>query len=215
MSELKDICKEIEREIKRTESRALHAAVRALNETAFRARNDLIENYQHVFNVRNRSLPKKVTVVKAKKENLRASVGFPFDWMLLNTTGGTKRPEVKKNLSVPVKFGKKETRLASGKIKQSFRPANLLKYGDTHKKRKKGKVANPHAVKIRTKNGKELIARRNKADRKKMDWLYVQTPTGNVKKRWWFTEIVQHAVSEHLKKEFEKSMKWLSEHPKK
>lgn len=215
MKKLEELAQELEKEIRKGVSQARYAAVRSLNETAFRARQTLMARYQVVFNVRSRSLPKKVEVKKATKENMSAAVSFPFDWMYLNTKGGTKNPEKAKNLSVPVRFGADETRTAAGKIKQSFKPKNLLKYADDHKKKKRGKVASPHAVKIRTKHGRTLIARRKKANRKEMEWLYVQSPTGKVKKKWWFDEIVKGTVERHLKREFEKAAKWIAEHPKK
>lgn len=215
MKKLDELAKELEKEIRKGVSQARYAAVRSLNETAFLARKNLMTAYHKAFNVRSRTLPKKVEVKKATKENISAEVSFPFDWMYLNTKGGTKNPEKSKNLSVPIRFGTDETRTASGKIKQSFKPNNLLKYADDHKKKKRGKVANPHAVKIRTKHGRTLIARRKKANRKEIEWLYVQRPTGKVKKKWWFDEIVKGTVERHLKREFEKAAKWIAEHAKK
>lgn len=215
MKKLEDLAKELEKEIKKENKKIIYAAIRSLNETAFLARKNLMTEYHKAFNVRNKSLPKKVSVKKATKKEMIAEVGFPFDWMYINTKGGTKRPEAKKNLSIPIEYGVAGSRLASGKIKTAFKPVNLLKYADTHKKKRKGKVATPHAVKIKTQKGKELIARRRKENRKEMEWLYVQTPTAEVKKKWDFEGIVRQTVEKNLVREFEKAVKWIADHPKK
>jgi hypothetical protein len=54
------------------------------------------------------------------------------------------------------------------------------------------------------KTGQTLIARRNKDNRKQMDWLYVGVPVANVKKKWDFNAIVQKTADRNLSKEFEK-----------
>jgi len=214
--DLKNLGKAIEKEIRNNEKQIKFASMKALNETAFTARTSLICAYKGAFNVRNTSLPKKVTVVKATKEKLESSVNFPFDWFYLNTKGGTKKPEVKKSLFVPIKYGVPNSRMNSGKIKISYKPGSLLKYSDNHPKKKRGKVANPHAfLKIKNKKGQLLLARRDKADRSQMEWLYVQVPTGKILKRWDFEEIVKKTVDRNLKKEFDKALKWALENPKK
>lgn len=212
---LEDLAKELEKEIKRDISQVRFAATRALNETAFKARTALIVKYEKAFTVRSKTLPKKVEVKKATKQDMVAQVGFPFDWMEINVKGGTKRPS-KKKLSTPIGHGEESVaRTASGKILKSFRPANLLKYADGHKKKKRGEVATSHAFKMRTKNGNEVIARRKKGDRKEMEWLYVQKPAAKVPKRWDFPGIVGETVNKYLNAEFEKAMQWAKSHPKK
>lgn len=209
---LEGLAKTLEKEIRNDVKQTRFAAMKALNEVAFKARSNLIDEYKKSFIVRNTSLPRAVTVKKATKENLSAEVAFPKDWMYINTVGGDKRPE-KKLLMVPIKDGDlKDYRTSSGKIKQSKKPAALLKFHNSHpdkpKGKGRGKVANPHPFLITSKKtGLTLIAVRNKVDRGEMKWLYVGVPVGNVMKRWDFENIVKETADKELQKEFDKQFK--------
>ena len=125
---LSNLAKTLEKEVKKDLKQVKYAASVALNNTAFQARSRLIDEYKKSFEVRNTNLPKAVAVKKATKENLVAEVSFQKDWMYINTKGGEKKPEKSKVLMVPIKGGGlKDYRTSSGKIKQSKKPANLLK----------------------------------------------------------------------------------------
>lgn len=203
---LKDLVKTLEKELQKDIKQTKFAASKALNNVAFKARTNLITSYQHNFVVRNTNLPKSTTVKKATKENLVAEIDFPKDWMYINTVGGDKKSEKSKVLMVPIKGGDlKDFRTSSGKIKQGQRPASLLKYHNAHPEKKRKNVENPKAFLMESqKTGQTLIARRNKDNRKQMDWLYVGVPVANVKKKWDFNAIVQKTADRNLSKEFEK-----------
>ena len=203
---LKDLAKTLEKELQKDIKQTKFAASKALNNVAFKARTNLITSYQHNFVVRNTNLPKATTVKKATKENLVAEIEFPKDWMYINTVGGDKKSEKSKVLMVPIKGGDlKDYRTSSGKIKQGQRPASLLKYHNAHPEKKRKNVENPKAFLMESqKTGQTLIARRNKDNRKQMDWLYVGVPVANVKKKWDFNAIVQKTADRNLSKEFEK-----------
>lgn len=203
---LKDLAKTLEKELQKDIKQTKFAASKALNNVAFKARTNLIASYQHNFVVRNTNLPKATTVKKATKENLVAEIEFPKDWMYINTVGGDKKSEKSKVLMVPIKGGDlKDYRTSSGKIKQGQRPASLLKYHNAHPEKKRKNVENPKAFLMESqKTGQTLIARRNKDNRKQMDWLYVGVPVANVKKKWDFNAIVQKTADRNLSKEFEK-----------
>ena len=203
---LKDLAKTLEKALQKDIKQVKFAASKALNNVAFKARTNLITAYQHNFVVRNTNLPKATTVKKATKENLVAEIEFPKDWMYINTVGGDKKSEKSKVLMVPIKGGDlKDYRTSSGKIKQGQRPASLLKYHNAHPEKKRKNVENPKAFLIDSKKtGQTLIARRNKDNRKQMDWLYVGVPVANVKKKWDFNAIVQKTADRNLSKEFEK-----------
>lgn len=203
---LKDLVKTLEKELQKDIKQTKFAASKALNNVAFKARTNLITSYQHNFVVRNTNLPKATTVKKATKENLVAEIDFPKDWMYINTVGGDKKSEKSKVLMVPIKGGDlKDFRTSSGKIKQGQRPASLLKYHNAHPEKKRKNVENPKAFLMESqKTGQTLIARRNKDNRKQMDWLYVGVPVANVKKKWDFNAIVQKTADRNLSKEFEK-----------
>ena len=203
---LKDLVKTLEKELQKDIKQTKFAASKALNNVAFKARTNLITSYQHNFVVRNTNLPKATTVKKVTKENLVAEIDFPKDWMYINTVGGDKKSEKSKVLMVPIKGGDlKDFRTSSGKIKQGQRPASLLKYHNAHPEKKRKNVENPKAFLMESqKTGQTLIARRNKDNRKQMDWLYVGVPVANVKKKWDFNAIVQKTADRNLSKEFEK-----------
>ena len=198
--------KVLENEIRKGLKQANYAAMKALNNTAFKARDNLIKNYNHSFNVRNKSLPKAVMIKKATKESLVAEVSFPKDWMAINVEGGTKKAASGKNLAFPSDKLEGDSRLQSGKIKQSKRPASLLKYADTHQKRGKNKkvASKPHAFKTVGKHGYEVIGIRENG---KTIWPYSMQKTAKVPKRWDFSGIVKKTADRNLPKEFEKEFK--------
>lgn len=203
----KNFMKVLEKEIKNKQKQVKFAATVALNNTAFKARENLIKEYKESFVVRNTNLPKAVAVKKATKENLQAEVSFPKDWMYINTKGGKKEPEHSKVLMVPIKNGGlKDYRTQSGKIKQSKKPVNLLKYADTHPFKTKAHVATPHPFVLENKKGQTMIAVRDKENRKDMKFLYVGVPTADVKKRWDFEKIVKDTAEKELEKEFDAAL---------
>ena len=206
---LQNFAKVLEKEIKKDVKQIRFAASRAINNVAFKARSNLIASYKHSFVVKNTNLPNATTVHKATKENLTAEIEFPKDWMYINTVGGDKKPESSKVLMVPIKGGDlKDFRTSSGKIKQSKKPASLLQYHNEHPKKERKRVANPTAILLESKKtGQTLIARRNKENRKQMDWLYVGVPVADVKKKWDFDESVRKTADRNLEKEFSKELK--------
>mgnify|MGYP003495020082 FL=1 len=206
--DLKNLSKVLEKEIRKDLKQVKFAASVALNNTAFKARSNLIDEYNKSFTVRNTNLPKAVTVEKATKEKLQAKVSFPKDWMYINAKGGKKEPEHSKVLMVPLKNGGlKDYRTQSGKIKQSKKPGNLLKYADSHPLKTRAHVANPHPFVMNNKNGQTMIAVRDKANRKELKFLYVGVPTANVKKRWDFEKIVQDTAKKELPGQFDAAFK--------
>ena len=206
--DLKNLSKVLEKEIRKDLNQVKFAASVALNNTAFKARSNLIDEYKKSFTVRNTNLPKAVTVEKATKEKLQAKVSFPKDWMYINAKGGKKEPEHSKVLMVPLKNGGlKDYRTQSGKIKQSKKPGNLLKYADSHPLKTRAHVANPHPFVMNNRNGQTMIAVRDKANRKELKFLYVGVPTADVKKRWDFEKIVQDTAKKELPGQFDEAFK--------
>ena len=97
---LENLSKVLEKEINKELKQMKYAASVALNNVAFKARENLIKEYNKSFVVRNSNLPRAVSVKKSTKENLHAEVSFPKDWMYINTVGGKKNPEKAKVLMV-------------------------------------------------------------------------------------------------------------------
>ena len=202
--------KTLENEVKKDMKQVRFAAFKAANEVAFKkVKPGLTAEFKKSFTVRNTKLPQRVQIKKATRENPVAEVFFPHDWMYINTKGGDKKPEKSRVLMVPIKDGGlKDFRLASGKIKRGMTAGALLKYADAHPFKTKAHVTTPHAFKkIKSKKGQELIAIRDKSNRKELKWLYVGVPVAKVMKRWDFEEIVRKIASKELPIEFDRQLK--------
>lgn len=207
---LKDLSKTLEKEVKKEIKQVKFAAVGALNRCAFDARTALQSGYGKAFHVRNKSLPRKIEVTKATKDNPVAIVALnapKTEFMEIHTTGGVAKPTKSKAMAIPDKSIQEPGRTSTGRMKQSLKPSNLLKYADTHLSKKRGKVAIPHAFKMKTRGGDVVIARRNKADRSEMDFLYREEKEAKIKKSWDFKGIVQNVVDQKMEKYFDESLK--------
>lgn len=201
----KNLQKEAANELKQIK----YAASNALNKIAFVSQRKLKEEYTKNFKVRNKTLPRKIEVTKATKQNLEAKIALNAPntgFMEIHTTGGISKPTKSKHLAVPGESIQEKGRTGTGKMKQSLRPAQLLKYANMHPKKRRNKVANPHAFLV-NKNGKILIGRRLKDNRKKTEWLYLQILQAKEEKRWAFKEIVKSIADLNLAKEFEQQLK--------
>lgn len=207
---LDNLAKTLEKEVKKEMKQVKFAAVGALNRCAFDARTALQSGYGKAFHVRNKSLPRKIEVTKATKDNPVAIVALnapKTEFMGIHTTGGVAKPTKSKAMAIPDKSIQEPGRTSTGRMKQSLKPSNLLKYADTHQSKKRGKVAIPHAFKMKTRGGDVVIARRNKADRSEMDFLYREEKEAKIKKSWDFKGIVQNVVDQKMEKYFDESLK--------
>ena len=230
----KDFAAALQKQVQQDMKDSLYAAQQALNNTAFLARENLFEKYKQTFDIHNKNffttnLRRGVIVKKAdrKKDGLDMSVDltFPYDWFLLQSTGGVKLPKDQKKgknykmMAVPtlkgVGAGAAELN-QSGRIKGSH-AQNMIKYHLLHPSKTRGRVKTPHAfiMKKITPKGYDVIAKRNIGDRKKLDFYFVLVPEITVKKNWDFYGIIQKTFDENLDKEMDKALKWCLEHPKK
>lgn len=207
---LKDLAKTLEKEVKKEIKQVKFAAVGALNRCAFDARTALQSGYGKAFHVRNKSLPRKIEVTKATKDNPVAIVALnapKTEFMEIHTTGGVAKPTKSKAMAIPDKSIQEPGRTSTGRMKQSLKASNLLKYADSHPMKKRGKVAQPHAFKMKTRDGNVVIARRNKADRSEMGFLYREEKEAKIKKSWDFKGIVQKVVDQKMEKYFDEALK--------
>lgn len=206
---LENLAKTLEKEIEKEIKQVKFAAVGALNRCAFDAQKALRGAYSGAFHVRNTTLPRKIEVTKATKEKPVAVVALnapSTEFMEIHTTGGVAKPTKSKAMAIPDKSIQEPGRTSMGRMKQSLKPSNLLKYADTHQSKKRANVANPHAFKMTTKGGEVVVARRNKADRSEMDWLYREEKEAKIKKSWDFKGIVQKVVDRRMEKYFEENL---------
>ena len=202
----KELLKIVQKQIKQAE----FAAVGALNKCAFESRKSLQSGYYGAFRVRNKNLPRKIEVKKATKQNPVAEVALTAmgtDFMKIHTTGGVAKPTKSKSMAIPDESIQESGRTSMGRMKQTLKPSNLLKYADTHKSKKRGEVAVPHAFKMTTDAGNVVVARRNKAKRSEMDWLYREEGEAKIKKSWDFKGIAQKVVDRRIVKYFTENLK--------
>lgn len=218
----KDLGGSVLKQMQNIQKQIKFAQMKALNEVAFKSRENVISAYKAKFHVRNKTFPKTVRVDKATKENLVATVSFPHDFFELNDVGGEKKSNSGKALAVPTSSGSgsgwesgqiSKSRTPKGSIKKTMRPSELLKYHNAHPKKKKKDVTESHAFILSGKRGK-FVARRKKENRKIMEFLYYLPDMGNVPGRWDFEKIVKATSKRHLEKEFDKALKWALEHSK-
>ena len=206
----KDLAKTLEKEVKKEIKQVKFAAVGAVNRCAFDSRKALQDAYYDAFHVRNRSLPRKIEVTKATKDKPVAVVALNApntEFMKIHTTGGVARPTKSSSMAIPDKSIQEPGRTSTGRMKESLKPSNLLKYADAHPTKKRGHVANPHSFKMKTTGGAVVVARRNKEDRSKMDFLYREEKEAKIKKSWDFKGVVQKVVDSKMEKYFEENLK--------
>lgn len=207
---LDNLAKTLEKEVKKEMKQVKFAAVGALNRVAFDSQKELRDTYSKAFHVRNKTLPRKIEVTKATKDKPVAVVALnasKTEFMEIHTTGGTAKPTKSRSMAIPDVSIQEPGRTSTGKMKQSLKASNLLKYADSHPMKKRGKVAQPHAFKMKTGSGDVVIARRNKTDRSEMDFLYREEKEAKINKAWPFKEIVKKIADTRLVKYFEENFK--------
>lgn len=207
---LDNLAKMLEKEVKKEMKQVKFAAVGALNRVAFDSQKELRDTYSKAFHVRNKTLPRKIEVTKATKDNPVAIVALnapKTEFMEIHTTGGTAKPTKSRSMAIPDVSIQEPGRTSTGKMKQSLKASNLLKYADSHPMKKRGKVAIPHAFKMKTRGGDVVIARRNKADRSEMGFLYREEKETKIKKSWDFKGVVQKVVDQKMEKYFDEALK--------
>lgn len=227
----KDFADAIEKQVKQDVKDSLYAAQQALNNTAYRARENLFKNFQGVFDIHNkgffsRNLRKGVIVEKADRKkdgmDMKVDINFPYDWFKIQAEGGEKTAKDQadggkkyEKMAIPTSRGAVKINSA-GKVAGAG-AARMLDYYFKNPKKTKGKVRVPHAFIMPhvTSKGYDVIAKRRKDDRKKIDWFFVLVPKIVVKKNWDFYKIIQKTFDRHLDEEFDKALKWCLEHPKK
>ena len=233
----KEFADAIQKQVQQDMKDSLYAAQQALNNTAFKARNNLLTNYQHTFDIHKKSFFNhvirggvKVKKANYKKDGMNMSVDltFPHDWFKFQALGGVKKPEDQpknkknyKTIAIPTLKGVGDgaATIKNGQITGTH-AGKMIEYHLNHPKKTVGHVEDPHAfiMKKLTPKGHDVIARRKKDDRKSkksLQFFYILVPELEIKKKWDFYGIVQKTFDRHLDEEFDKALKWCLEHPKK
>lgn len=165
-----------------------YATSRALNDTAFAVRNQIVEKtYPQSFTVRNKRFAS--TMFRVGKSTRRKLVATVFDrlgrdYMVDQAKGGIKKPRGN-SIAIPTRNVK---RLASGKVSKAKQPRNLL---------------NGKAYKTKLKNGQEVIAQETgRGATKKQKVLYILEQTASIPKRFSFYEDGQRIAQRDFNKNF-------------
>lgn len=211
---LEKLGKALEKEIKNQMKQVKFAAMNAVNDVAFGAvRKKLASEYEKTFTVRNKSFPRAIRVDKATKENLTATVSYKEDWMKLHTTGGVRKAELAKNLSVPIDNDAPGRHLPSGKVRSRDKVPALLKYANAHPEKSVGQKRVKHAFVLKTGSSaivlkrdrdNTTVASRHKGNGDKA--LYAFANKAQIDKRWDFNQIVADVAEKELPKAFEKRL---------
>ena len=229
----KEFADAIQKQVQQDIKDSMYAAQQALNNTAFKARENLLTSYQNTFDIHKKSFFNHVIRggVKVKKANYKkdgmdmsVDLTFPHDWFKFQALGGVKKPEDQakpknyKTIAIPTLkgVGGGAATVKNGKITGSH-AGKLIEYHLANPKKTVGYVEDPHAfiLKRATPKGYDVIARRKKTDRKKLQFFYILVPEHKINKKWDFYGIIQKTFDRHLDKEFDKALKWCLEHPKK
>ncbi len=227
---MSDIVKDIsafashfEKTVKKDLQNSLYAAQQALNNTAFGASDELWKRFNKEFTVRNRQLKRGLWIKKANKNDgldMQVDISFQHDWMKMQAFGwekkpkDTKRGQEHKMLAIPTSNGKVKIN-KSGRITGAG-ATRMLAYSLKNPKAKKRHVARPHAFIMRgVAGGKDVIAMRDKFNRKHIDFYYLLIPSLKIKKNWPFYDIIQEYFQKNLATNFDKAFEWAMNHPKK
>lgn len=232
---LNDMARTIQKEVQKDMGEKLFVAQNALNKCAFMARDNLLKDFRGTFKVKNSQFftkKKGVKVQKAdrKKDGIAMTVGlsFDYDWFKDHSFGGLKKSKDQftnkdsngktySTIAIPIGATKIVKSGARGGQIAGAHAGKLLAYSYKNPKKTVGKVRDPHAFILKggSKSGNDIIARRQKRNRKKLDFFFVLVPGLKIQKRWDFYGVIQKTFDRHLNKCFEDAEKWAAEHPKK
>lgn len=231
---LKEMAVKIEKEVEKNHNDALYAVQQGLNNTAFRARGNLFENYKATFKIHNKgffteNLKKGVYVKRAnyrrQQEDMEVNIRFPYDWFRFHAFGGTKTAEdlkyvnaINKHLGlkvIPIPTERGSVTLNDkGRISRGSTAGKMLSYYFTHPKKTKGHVSKPNAfIMKKVAGGHDVIAKRNRSNKTSLDFFYVLVPEVKIPKRWDFYGIIQKTFDRHLEREYKKAVEYIAAHP--
>lgn len=217
----KQLAKELEQRSKSLEKQVKFAAANALNDCAAQAAKDISKAYEKEFEVRNKSFGKALWWTRAKPNILMNTISYKNDFMVLHTTGGTRKPtDGRSALSVPVY--ENDRRMENGRTRKRDKAPALLKYADEHNGKKlkaKSAVKRPFLLKV---GGNAYIVKRAKGNTTKESrhrgngdlFLFSMKKDAKIEKRWDFDKIVKDSVDEHLDEFYRKRLKWALENAK-
>lgn len=242
---LNDIRNFFDKKVKSDMDDAIYAAQEALNAAAIGsskiaggvrgAKQTLVDEFEKTFDIKSKSFIRYlrrgglnkggIQIQKAsKRDGLDMKIGINVNenqnWLKLQAFGLAKTPEDQKKgknypmLAIPTSRGAVKIN-SSGRITGAG-AARMLKYGSQHPKKRKNHVATPHAFIMKgVAGGKDVIAKRNKENRKKIDFFFVLQPSIKIKKNWDFYGIIQNYIDKNLDSIFDRTWAWVKSHPKK
>lgn len=194
---LKDLGKELEKQLKKDVDNVKKAAAKALNASARKARTAIAKQEAKTLGFKTKRFAKSIKINKAQKNNLNAGLVIPNNASEVQKDG-------KNYLMIPIKGYLKKIGYPKDQITRGM-ANHLLTYANANPRRTKKIVENPHPFfKIFSDKTKQwFIAARQQENRKKMNWLYV----GKEGKEPDFLGTIKKVVNENLEKDFERELK--------
>lgn len=221
----KQLAHELEQRSRQMQKVVEIAAVKTLNDCAYKSMGAVSKEYEKVFHVRNKSFGRALNYTKARPNILMSSVYFKNDFMEIHTTGGKRKPTNEKvvhggsrqALSVPIY--ENDRRMENGRTRQRDRVPSLLKYSNQHdglKQKAKSGVKRPFLLEVK---GKAFVVKRAKGNTTKESrhrnngdlFLYSLKKDVDIERRWDFNKIVKEFVDGHIEGIYLKNLKYVRE----
>ncbi len=192
------------------------AVALALTRTAIQAQKVVQKETQQKFRLHSMFIPRNIRVTPAKKKDIvkyglaEAFVGTTkvISFMTLQETGGIKTPKGRA-LSLPSAGLGTGFKTETGKIRNQFRPKNLLSRMDKGGRPKRGKAGS--ASKPAAFTAKGMILVRQGPGRYPLRVLYKFEPKARIKPRWEFEDTVRMVVTNYFAHNMEASMRFALE----
>ena len=210
-----DFAKLLQKQVEQDAKNIRFATMNALNDVAFKARQELINEHKDVFTVRNKGFPKAIVVTKATKQNLEAKIEHKAEFMKLHAYGGSRKPLDHSMIAIPLEKDAPGFRFESGKVKERNKPGELLKYYNANpiKTTSKSKVKRPFILKYD--RYKAILIKRAKGNTKQSERkrgngdkiLFTFSSDAKIKKTYDFDNIITKAVDRNFDRLLDKRLK--------
>lgn len=200
---------ELRRKMIALEKRQLpFSAALALTRLAQAAQQEVRFGLPSRFKLRSSWVQQGVRITPARKSDwphTQATVGSRDPFMVLQETGGTKRPRHAEALALPGKQEEGMLRGAGGRIPKGRRPRALLR-----KRRYFFQLIRD----VQSSNrGMRAILQRAGASRYPLRVVYVFRPAGKIRARFGFGQTVTHVVHAQREEKFNTALEYALRHP--
>ena len=170
----------------------------SMNRTASRAVDQLREDLPGQFTIRNTRTQRGVQMIGSHKRHLEAQIGSRDQYMVLQTTGGEKRPEHGSDVVVPMVGPSMPRTTKRSTTPRRKWPSTLLRKQGTFAGIPKHWEEHPSKSK-RAKSG--VWQRFQRGSHRWLRLLYVFEPLVSIAPRWPLQQTVDHIFGAHWQDE--------------